>query len=257
MRYVGRLRNVGLAVLVVGAGVLASAEPALAAAVRVPDRVADRVPERPALTESDIAASNEKIRQAYGALALMWSAEFKKAGTKFVTPAIVRYRGNVRTECGVMPANNAQYCPSRNAIFFDEVFVAGMAKAASNALGTDGDMAAVGVIAHEMGHAVAIQLGETSEIPYENEAAADCLAGAFAQRSERDGSLEKGDLDEAFWGMASAGDPTPQLTGYRRLDQRIMLRAAVLGHGTREQRLASFRAGYSQGAGACVETLRS
>ena len=214
------------------------------------------VPPRASVTESDIAASNEKIRQAYGALAAMWSAEFKQVGMRFVTPAIVRYRGSVRTECGVMPANNAQYCPSRNAIFFDEVFVAAMAKAASDALGTDGDMAAVGVIAHEIGHAVAIQLGASSDIPYENEAAADCLAGAFAQRSAQDGSLEKGDLEEAFWGMASAGDPTPQLTGFRRVDQRIMLRAAVLGHGTRAQRLGSFRSGYERGPGACVESLR-
>ena len=74
-----------------------------------------------------------------------------------------------------------EYCPNNNTILYDEVFVAGMAKTASNALGTDGDMASVGVIAHEMGHAVAMQLGHASRSSYQNEATADCLAGAFAR----------------------------------------------------------------------------
>ncbi len=70
------------------------------------------------------------------------------------------------------------YCPSDNTIYSDHVFVARQAKAAAAQLGTDGDMAAAGIIAHEMGHAVQIQLGEDSNIHYENEATADCLAGA-------------------------------------------------------------------------------
>ncbi|MEP6730904.1 MAG: neutral zinc metallopeptidase, partial [bacterium] len=156
----------------------------------------------------------------------------------------------------VMRANNAQYCPELNTIFFDEVFVARQAKAAARELGTDGDMAAVGIIAHEMGHAVAAQLGEMSRIPYENEAAADCLAGAFTKHTSKDGSLEKGDLEEAFFGLAAAGDPTPQLTGYERIDARILRNAALMGHGSREQRLANFRSGYTGGERSCLPAFR-
>ena len=47
-------------------------------------------------------------------------------------------------------------------------------------------------IAHEMGHAVAIQLGHASRSSYENESVADCLAGAFAKHAQGDGSLEAG-----------------------------------------------------------------
>jgi len=94
-------------------------------------------------------------------------------------------------------------------------------------------------------------------VPYYNEATADCLAGAFTKRSAPDGSLEPGDLDVAFHGLAAAGDPTPQLTGNRRIDARITYRAALMGHGTREQRLANFRAGYDRGAGACLSELAS
>jgi predicted metalloprotease len=208
------------------------------------------------VTDADIAASNEKISQAYRALVSMWSGQFARLGARFAAPGLQPYRGPVRTACGVMQPDNAGYCTARNAIYFDERFLATLAGAASRQLRTDGDMAAIGEIAHEMGHAVVAQLGADSRIPYENEAAADCLAGAFTQESARDGSLEAGDLEEAFFGLAAAGDPTPQLTGDRRIDRRIVTRAALLGHGTRGQRLNNFRAGYEHGAGACVSELR-
>jgi predicted metalloprotease len=208
------------------------------------------------VTADDIAASNAKLQQAYGALVAMWSADFRQLGARFAAPAVARYRGNVRTSCGIMSANNAAYCPTRNTIFFDEVFVARQAKAAALDLGTDGDMAGIGIIAHEMGHAVAMQLGADSPIPYENEAAADCLAGAFTQRAAKEGTLEKGDLEEAFFGLSAAGDPTPEYTGNRRIDRQISLRAQLLGHGTREQRLSNFRSGYQGGAGACLSAFQ-
>src|SRR5476651_2167327 len=204
----------------------------------------------------DVAASNAKVRMAYGSLVAMWSADFTRHGERFTPPGLLSYRGAVRTPCGIMHADNAFYCANDNAIYFDELFVARLADAAGEALGTDGDMAAVGVIAHEMGHAVAIQLGADSRIPYENEATADCLAGAFTQQSAKDGALEPGDLDEAFFGLAAAGDPAPQLTGNHRVDRRILYRAALLGHGTRDQRLENFNTGYRGGGGACLNALR-
>jgi len=242
-----RARRAGLA-LAVAVGAVAST------AAAQPRLVSNRG-DAP-VTEQDVTASNEKIAAAYGALVNMWSADFRQLGVKFEPPALLRYRGAVRTACGILGGDNAQYCPSRNAIYFDEVFVARQAKEAARALGTDGDMVSVGIVAHEMGHAVAAQLNDWSEIPYENEAAADCLAGAFAQQSQKDGYLEKGDLEEAFFGMAAAADPTPQLTGNRRLDSRIQLRMALMGHGTRDQRMGNFKAGYDGGPGACLESFR-
>ncbi len=240
-------RRVGLSALFIASAALSmAARPAHSNPVR---RTAD-------ITETDVSASNRKVGEAYGALVAMWSNDFKQLGAQFVAPSIARYRGNVRTQCGIMQASNAQYCPQLNAIFFDEVFVARQARAAATVLGTDGDMAAVGIIAHEMGHAVAMQLGEVSRIPYENEAMADCLAGAFTQKASRDGSLEKGDLEEAFFGLAAAGDPSPQFTGYDQVDARIARRAQIMGHGTRDQRLANFKAGFNNGAQACLAAFR-
>jgi predicted metalloprotease len=207
------------------------------------------------VSDAEIAASNAKVSSAYRALVAMWTTRLAPLGVHFAPPGLVAYRGVARTSCGVMQANNAAYCTMRNVIYFDEAFLARLAGAAARELNSDGDMAAIGVIAHEMGHAVVTQLGADSEIPYDNEAAADCLAGVFTQQSEHDHTLEAGDLDEAFFGLAAAGDPTPQLTGNRRIDSRILTRASLMGHGTRDQRLANFTAGYRRGAGACVSAL--
>lgn len=204
------------------------------------------------LTERDVAASNQKVAMAHAALADMWTKYFRAHGDQFEVPEIARYRGGAMSACGVMHRNNAGYCPNDNTIYFDEVFVAAQAKAAANQLGTDGDMAAVGIIAHEMGHAVALQLGLRSRSTYANEATADCLAGAFAQEAQHDGSLEKGDLEEALFGMAAAGDPTPQLTGDDRIDRRIIWVTSRMGHGTQEQRTSNFRQGFSGGPEACL-----
>lgn len=147
----------------------------------------------------------------------MWSADFRALGQRFAPPGLVPYYGGVYTGCGVMRSRNAIYCPADNTIYFDEVFVAAQAKRAAAQLGTDGDMAAIGVIAHEMGHAVAMQLGHISHVTYQNEATADCLAG---------------------------------------VDGWILTRAAALGHGTREQRMQNFKSGLDGGAGACLPEFR-
>jgi predicted metalloprotease len=234
---------------------------ALLAAVAMPvtaaiaEPVDPSTPGRIEVTRADVDASNQKVGMAYGALAQMWANQFKQVGARFVVPQIARYTRAAMTGCGVIRGDNAEYCPSDNTIYYDEVFVAGMAKAAANELNTDGDMAAVGIIAHEMGHAVAMQLGHRSRSSYENEATADCLAGAFTQQSQKDGNLEKGDIEEAFYGMSLAGDPTPESTGNQRVDRMIQARLARQSHGTKEQRMQNFRSGLEGGPQACLAEL--
>lgn len=236
-------------VLAIALGTAGPSAPAPRLAFR-PDieRAADPV----TVTKRDIEASNAKVAAAYGALMAMWTAHFDEIGASFDKPSLTRYRGTVRTGCGIMPQDNAVYCPPTNGVYFDEVFIAVVAKTVGLQLGTDGDMAAVGVIAHEVGHAVAIQLGYESRFTYANEAAADCLSGAFARSARADGSLEEGDLEEAYLGMAMAGDAEPQLTGDRRMDTRILQRAALMGHGTREQRMQNFEKGLDHGPKGCL-----
>lgn len=240
--------SIAAATIIMGAGGSKSPQ-AMYARTQTPEPVVE-------LTERDVQRSNEKIGMAYRELVATWRASFRQLGTRFAAPSLVRYRVIARTPCGYMRAGNAAYCPPNNTIYFDEVFVALQAKTAAAELGTDGDMAAVGVIAHEMGHAVAIQLGHQTRNSYANEGMADCLAGAFAKRAEESGSLEDGDVDEAFFGMAAAADPVPELTGNRMIDQRILMRLARRGHGTEEQRMENFRSGLEGGAGACLPEFR-
>ena len=242
----------GLVVAVPARAEPASAFPTLHAPASIPGETY-REPADPAdrVTLREIEASNAEVRMAYGALMEMWARHFEQVGLAFEAPALLRYRGTVRTSCGTMPQDNAVYCPRRNAIYFDEVFIAAMAKQVGRELGTDGDMAAVGVIAHEVGHAVAMQLGFASRFTYVNESVADCLAGAFARQSARDGYLEQGDLEEAFLGMALAGDPAIEAAAARG-DARRRTHAALASHGTREQRMQNFRAGLERGPSACL-----
>ena len=207
------------------------------------------------LTAQDIRASNEEVNAAYDVLVTMWSGEFRAVGRRFIAPKIARYRGNTITDCGVMPASNATYCLENNTIYYDDTFLAAQSKITGRALGSDGDMAGVGIIAHEMGHAVHMQLGLISRDSYKNESAADCLTGAFSRWAEEEGSLEKGDLDEVSYAMAAAADPDLRSTGNRRLDRRRAAAIAKQSHGTREQRLANFRRGFYGGGGACMPEL--
>lgn len=208
------------------------------------------------VTAADVAASNEKAAMAYGALVNMWTREFQDAGRRFVAPRIARYRGApISTRCGVIAPSNAAYCLAANTIYFDDVFLAGQAKMAGRVLRTDGDMVAVGIIAHEMGHAVAMQYGFRSQNSYDNEAVADCFAGAFAHQAERDGSIEHGDLDEAFFGMAAAGDPVFEPTGNAHRDARLAAHVATRAHGTRDQRMANFRDGLEGGSQTCFASM--
>ena len=223
---------------------IGAALPALASGPASPVRIR--------VTQTDVDNSNAKLAGAYSELVKMWQNDFARIGARFAVPHLVRYRGAARTACGIMGSGNAAYCSTINAIYYDEVFVAGQAKAAASRLGTDGDMAGIGIIAHEMGHAVATQLHEQSRDSYENESTADCLAGAFALQSQRDGFLDPGDLDEAFFGMAAAGDPAVELTGNNRIDNRILASRSRRAHGTSEQRTSNFKSGYDGGAGACL-----
>ena len=208
------------------------------------------------VTSRDVEESNAKVRDAYGDLVTMWTGEFRDVGEPFAAPRLARYRRATQTACGRVLPSNASYCPTSNTIYFDDVFVAVQAKAAGQALGTDGDMVAIGIIAHEMGHAVAMQLGYYSRRSYDNESVADCLAGAFTKWADRAGSIEDGDIEESFFGMAAAGDPTPQPTGDRWIDARNAARIGRQAHGTREQRMQNFRDGLDGGPSACMPKLQ-
>ena len=197
------LRSRLAAAAFLSASLLAPASVALAK----PAAVAPGGP-RVEVTQRDVDRSNEKVAMAYSALVDMSTEDSRNIGERFVPPRIVRFKRGARTACGNIGPNNAKYCPNNNTILYDEVFVAGMAKTASNAMGTDGDMASVGVIAHEIGHAVAMQLGHARGIRRERiDCRLPCRRLREPGQERRAGSLEDGDVEEAYYAMSIAGDP--------------------------------------------------
>jgi uncharacterized protein len=240
----------GAAVFALGAVML----PATTARAATRDSIDGPRPVR--VSASDLEASNKKVAMAYSALMDMWSQAFDGIGEEFAAPRIVRYNRGARTACGSIGSNNAMYCPTNNTVYYDQVFVAAMQKITGDATGTDGDMAGVGIIAHEVGHAVAMQLGYASRNSYKNESVADCLAGAFANQAGKDGRLEKGDVEEAVHAMAMVGDPSPEPTGNARYDRMVQRQLERNSHGTKEQRTQNFRTGLGGGAGACLSEFR-
>jgi predicted metalloprotease len=84
---------------------------------------------------------------------------------------------------------------------------------------------------------------------------ADCLAGAFARQAREDGSLEPGDLDEAFAAMAAAADPELEPSGNARVDAQQAALLQRSAHGTREQRQLNFRNGLDRGSQGCFASF--
>src|SRR4051812_5231256 len=78
--------------------------------------ISDDDPRAVTVTAQDVEASNQKAGAAFSALASMWTRELDRVGASFVVPQLVRYRGAVRTGCGVMGPSNASYCYDNNTI---------------------------------------------------------------------------------------------------------------------------------------------
>src|SRR5687768_6394708 len=88
---------------------LAVATPALAEPAGAPPGVPPMLagpavggePRDPAdrVTLREIEASNAEVRMAYRVLMEMWTRQFQQIGAAFQEPALLRYRGTVRTSC--------------------------------------------------------------------------------------------------------------------------------------------------------------
>ncbi|MBO4210179.1 neutral zinc metallopeptidase [Micromonospora echinofusca] len=170
-----------------------------------------------------------------------WQERFAEEGRTF-TPVrrVVAYSGTGGPQCGGkrVPARNAVYCGGADFIAYDSVWLRGYWR-------DIGDTFVYFLVGHEYGHAVQARLGLGSAYSIKNELQADCLAGAYLGGSVRDGrlSLEDGDVEELFRGLAAVAD-RPQ-TGW--FDPGA--------HGSALQRRAAFFTGYLASAGACTTEL--
>ncbi len=103
-----------------------------------------------------------------------------------------------------------------------------------------GDFAIAFIIAHEWGHKIQELVGAQADFGIQYELQADCYAGAWARDADDRGLLEKGDIDEAFYGLAEAAD----LRGTPWTDP--------LAHGKPRERIGAFLIGYEDGVYECT-----
>lgn len=181
----------------------------------------------------------------------IWGGLFAEQGLTYKEPGLVIFHDRVETGCGIADSGVGPfYCGPDENIYIDLSFYSQL----ENELGAPGDFARAYVIAHEVGHHVQHLLGTSSRVheargqPNYNqlsvrlELQADFYAGVWAHHAEaKFGSLEPGDLEEAFRAAAAIGDDTLQHRSQGHVEPHLFT------HGTSAQRLAWFRYGYETG----------
>jgi predicted metalloprotease len=183
-----------------------------------------------------------------------WGPIFAAAGRRYEPPRLVLFDGATRTACGLgSAAMGPFYCPADRQVFLDLAFF----RELERRFGAPGDFAQAYVIAHEVGHHVQNQLGiaervdglrrrvgerEANALSVRMELQADCLAGVWANRAQKDRNLlEPGDVEEGLRAAAAIGDDTIQ-----RRSQGYAVPESWT-HGSSEQRVRWFRRGMETG----------
>jgi uncharacterized protein len=194
----------------------------------------------------------------------VWQARFAAVGKNYAAPRLVLFSGGVRSACGsASSAVGPFYCSRDQQVYIDLGFFAEM----ENRLGgSSGEFAQAYVIAHEVGHHIqhldgslarvqqARQRGENVEgaggLAVRQELQADCYAGVWAHVAERRHRwLEPGDLEQALRTASAIGDDKLQRRG-----QGTVVPDSFT-HGTSEQRVRWFRAGFDHGDPARCDTF--
>lgn len=185
------------------------------------------------MTSDDLQTMTAKISFARSVLEDFWTNEFARNGLKYYSPGLKLYRGQTNSACGY--SSDARYCSADRTIYLNLDFLYSQMNNVSRTLGSDGDMAAIVVIAHEYGHHTQTQVPIFSRLQELN---ADCMAGAFTRYSALKGVLDSDDIAEARNGLAN--NPDDEVSWFN-----------TSSHGTSAQRVAAFDNGYSYGVGYC------
>lgn len=192
-----------------------------------------------------------------------WGHIFRNSGKTYQPPTMVLYSGVTQTACGYgQSAMGPFYCPLDRKLYVDLSFYKDMQKK----LGGGGDFALGYVLAHEVGHHVQNLLGiadqvrnlqsqtnqkEANKLSVLLELQADCLAGVWGHQMDKEGVLEKGDLEEALRTAAAIGDDRLQ----KQAQGRVVPDSFT--HGTSQQRYHWFKTGFDTGDPNKCNTFQS
>lgn len=193
-----------------------------------------------------------------------WQGVFQQHGRDYRPPTLVLFSGSTPTACGHgQAAAGPFYCPPDEKVYIDLSFYQMM----KDRFQAPGDFAQAYVIAHEVGHHVQNLLGvmnqidaargrvsqaEQNQLSVRLELQADCLAGVWANRTQRQTEfLEEGDVEEALAAAAAIGDDNLQK------QSRGYVVPESFTHGTSAQRTRWFKRGLDGGDLAACNTFEA
>jgi uncharacterized protein len=185
----------------------------------------------------------------------VWTIAFQERGAVYEEPKLKLFRDSYPTACGQGEAAAGPfYCPRDHIVYLDLSFFDVM----TQQLGAPGQFAHAYVIGHEVGHHVQNLLGIIDKVDAQRargndarsnalsvrlELQADCLAGVWATRSQKEKGwrLEDGDIETALNAASQIGDDTLQ----RRSRGTVVPESFT--HGTSAQRVSWFKRGVQSG----------
>ena len=193
----------------------------------------------------------------------VWTDVFRESGRTYQAPKLVLFAGRWETACGLgQAAMGPFYCPEDSKVYIDLSFY----RVLEQRLGAPGEFAQAYVVAHEVGHHVQNLLGimekvdgirsrsdraQANALSVRVELQADCLAGVWAARSQKENGwrLDPGDIETALNAAAKIGDDTLQ----RRTQGTVVPESFT--HGSSAQRVQWFKTGMSNGRVAECDTF--
>jgi predicted metalloprotease len=191
-----------------------------------------------------------------------WTKIFSESGKAYEQPVVVLYDDVVRSGCGTTSnAVGPFYCPNDRKVYLDLTFM----RELQQRLGAQGEFAQAYIVAHEIGHHVQNLLGVMADVDQERqedpgsanelsvrlELQADCLAGVWGHSAFTRGDLlESGEVEQGLNAAAAVGDDRLQRQSGGRVDPDSFT------HGTSEQRVKWFRAGFDSGDPTACDTFK-
>jgi predicted metalloprotease len=212
-------------------------------------------PQQPAQSPPTTDPEAKFVSQVLRSTETVWTAAFQERGLTYTDPKLRLFRDSYPTACGQgSAAAGPFYCAQDQVVYLDLGFFDVM----TQQLGAPGQFAHAYVIGHEVGHHVQNLLGILGKINARRERSsdaqanalsvrlelqADCFAGVWAARSQRERGwrLESGDIESALNAASRIGDDTLQRQA------RGTVVPETFTHGTSAQRVSWFKRGVSTG----------
>ncbi|GIL40884.1 neutral zinc metallopeptidase [Roseiterribacter gracilis] len=189
----------------------------------------------------------------------VWSQAFQQMGRTYRAPRLEVFHNPIPSGCGMAQSVVGPfYCPRDQTIYLDKDFLDQLMAR----FGVRGEFAKAYVIAHEVGHHVQHQLGLLNDnaaptqgaqgTSVRTELQADCLAGVWATRSDKQRKLlDPGDIESGIAAASAVGDDRLQRSAGRQITPDAFT------HGTAAQRVHWFRRGVETGDPRACDTFHA